>query len=483
MASVGSRHDEIGKKNACKMKTVLLVNCIDSHFVELSRVARVLNESRKYKPVIWFTMPYPACQRDMEMCRKEGWEFVLSFVASAAEHVPTSSFLKTIIKLLPRKLTFPLFFIYGLYKYPKTIKIQVKETIHFVNKYDPSLLIMCEENVGYFTHISIRICHTRNIPTVIVPYTISNASEAAEFHYYSIEHRLTGNIINQLVAERYPHWVYEHRGRKLLRLPAAMIIALERSGYSHAFPWKLNSEPTAFIAVENEHMLEYYRNENLPEDRLILTGALYDDVLAESVKRSKEVRRNLIAEVGLQDGLPILLCALPPSQFPRDCEFSDYETLISFWMQTLAQVKGWNVVVRPHPRLTEGEIDHLREFGVKISSWDTASLVPLCDLYVASVSATIRWAIACGKPVVNYDVYQMKYTDYKDTRGVLTVFSKNEFKDTINRLTNDHVYYDDISAIQSHEMSKWGCLDGKSSERLLQLFDEVISRKIRRIEK
>ncbi len=36
------------------------------------------------------------------------------------------------------------------------------------------------------------------------------------------------------------------------------------------------------------------------------------------------------------------------------------------------------------------------------------SLVPLCSLYVASVSATIRWAIACGKPVVNYDVYRFE---------------------------------------------------------------------------
>jgi hypothetical protein len=142
-------------------------------------------------------------------------------------------------------------------------------------------------------------------------------------------------------------------------------------------------------------------------------------------------------------------------------------------------VEGWNVVLRPHPRLTDEEIGHLENFGVKVSRWDTATLVPLCDLFVASVSATIRWAIACGKPVVNYDVYQMHYEDYKNVDGVLTVFSKKDFSQSITRLTSDAAYYQQVSKLQKKEMSKWGRLDGKSSERMLKLFDDVISGKIK----
>ena len=60
---------------------------------------------------------------------------------------------------------------------------------------------------------------------------------------------------------------------------------------------------------------------------------------------------------------------------------------------------------------------------MRIAARKTSELVPLCDLYVASVSSTIRWAIACGKPVVNYDVYRYRYTDFISLDGVLIIDS------------------------------------------------------------
>ena len=465
------------------MRTVFLVVQNDAHFVEIARVARLLKASGKYKPIIWFLNSYPVLLRDVEKCRSEGWEFISSGSPSVEAHTFNYTAWKKLVSYLPRKLRkLPAWFYYvqGSLRYRKWIKALVKKTNSHIHRYKPDLMIVCEENVGYATHVVIRTCRANHICTVIVPYTIANATEAAEYFYNFPGHQISNNLISNFVAKKYPHWVYEYRDRKLLRLPTTKIIAMEQLGYRPAHPWVLNSEETALIAVESERMLEYYRNEKLSEDRLIVTGALYDDVLAESAHRSRELRDRLIAELGLREDLPILLCALPPSQFPRDCEFADYASLLSFWMGSLSQVKGWNVVIRPHPRVTEEQIHDLERFGIKISNWDTASLIPLCDLYVASVSATIRWASACGKPVVNYDVYQMNYADYQNVGGVLTVFSKSAYRDTINRLTSDPAYYEKISALQLQEMSKWGCLDGKSSERMLKLFDDLVDAKTRR---
>ena len=65
---------------------------------------------------------------------------------------------------------------------------------------------------------------------------------------------------------------------------------------------------------------------------------------------------------------------------------------------------------------------------------NTAELVPLCDVFVASISSTIRWAIACGKPVVNYDVYRYRYTDFIGVEGVLTCEEQDEFVSVLRRL-------------------------------------------------
>jgi hypothetical protein len=258
-------------------------------------------------------------------------------------------------------------------------------------------------------------------------------------------------------------------------MSAGKIFALELLGFAPRRPWIKNSEETSAIAVENDYMFQYYLKENIPVERLSITGALYDDVLAKYQQDTELHRVNLYKELDLPLNRPLLLCALPPSQFPRPCEFKDYEQLIDFWMKSLAAISGWNVVVRPHPRLTDKGIELLKGFSVKITQLDTASLVPLCDLYVASVSATIRWAIACGKPVVNYDVYQYGYTDYEEIKGVITMNDQSAFVSTLRRLTMEPDYYAQIAAFQRDCMTQWGKLDGKSGQRMLQLFDKVIN--------
>ena len=110
------------------------------------------------------------------------------------------------------------------------------------------------------------------------------------------------------------------------------------------------------------------------------------------------------------------------------CEFSDYDDMIAFWGECLGAVKNWNVIVSRHPKTRPGRLDGLRKYGVTLTDHDTAPLVPLCDLYVASVSATIRWALACGIPVINYDAYRLDFVDYVGLEGVVWMNARNEFR-------------------------------------------------------
>jgi hypothetical protein len=61
---------------------------------------------------------------------------------------------------------------------------------------------------------------------------------------------------------------------------------------------------------------------------------------------------------------------------------------------------------RPHSEMPKPDVDMLRSLGAEISTSHTATLVPQSDLFVASVSSTIRWALAMGKPVLNYEVFR-----------------------------------------------------------------------------
>jgi hypothetical protein len=120
---------------------------------------------------------------------------------------------------------------------------------------------------------------------------------------------------------------------------------------------------------------------------------------------------------------------------------------------------------------------YIEQWGVKICQRDTAQLIPLCDLYVASISATIRWAILCGKPVVNYDVYRLRFNDYITAEGVITIEEKEDFIRLLNRFVVDNEFYLKMREKQIASRDPWGTLNGKAAESILRVIDNLILQK------
>jgi hypothetical protein len=116
----------------------------------------------------------------------------------------------------------------------------------------------------------------------------------------------------------------------------------------------------------------------------------------------------------------------------------------------------------------------LEGLPIAIDLDETARLVPLCDVYVACVSATVRWAIACGIPTVNYDAYRYGFEDYKGVVGVIGVTTKDEFVNTIRHVTTDPEFRRKLADQQRQVAADWACLDGKSGKRIIGLIEKTI---------
>ena len=138
-----------------------------------------------------------------------------------------------------------------------------------------------------------------------------------------------------------------------------------------------------------------------------------------------------------------------------------------------AHVKKYNVILKINPRYRREEFLHLEKWGVIVASCDTIDLVPLTDIYVASISSTLRWAAACGIPSVNYDVYHYRYGDFVGAPGIINVEKKDEFVNVVARLVGDDSYRQQLKAAQSADAPRWARLDGRSTERLVDLFDTL----------
>jgi hypothetical protein len=333
-------------------------------------------------------------------------------------------------------------------------------------------IVICEDNVELDTGIWIAIARKRGIRSIIVPYTISNTAEFAESYVDYVPYQVKTTAQNGLIARLFPPWVLDYKGRRFLRTSRAKIIAVEQLDLTPPNPWLLNSGYADAIAVESQAMFDYYKAAGIPADQMVTTGSLTDDVMASVTARTPELRQRLLDQFDLAKDRPLLLCALPPDQNTYNragCQFKDFDDLIGFWGDCLAELKTWNVVVRPHPKTAPARIEALRRKGLAVCYDDTAALVPLCDLYVASVSATIRWAIACGKPVINYDVYQYGYEDYLSVAGVVLVGLRTDFQATLRELTSDASKRDMLTETQRRHSRRWGMLDGNSGRRMVAL--------------
>lgn len=343
---------------------------------------------------------------------------------------------------------------------------------HFLNSFDASLLVVFEDNPEYASKTLIGRARARDIPTVIVPFTIADEIEVAEAYLENKEYRVEDSFFNRFVARVWPRWVFNYQSRALLRSRGVCALADEALCAAPALPWKSGSTRASYIAVESDAMMDWYLANGAAESQLVLTGSIIDDAIVDGVVRQNEVRQLL----NIEPGKRVLLCSFPPNQLDgsnRMTEWSSFDELIEFWGGKLGQILGWDVIIKPHPSLANVYVEKLRSMGLKVSNLDTAELLPLCTIYNACVSSTIRWALALGKPVLNFDAFAYKYREFQDEAGVWTVGSRVEFESALAQLTADAGRLQTQLAAAQAGAPRWGQLDGKAGERLCSLFDRA----------
>ncbi len=466
------------------MSKVLLVISEEAHARELSRVAEHLQKTSDLKPVFFvedrmkpFGMHTLLGASGVETLTSDDIKIgpgASKFQGRGLLRRLTSGVLtlsRAAIARLPRSISRrfgPLFQIAG----ERDRVLQRFGLCDAVLSYGYAAVLICEDNIDLETPNWTEAAHRHRICCLIVPYTVANTVELTEAYVFVESLQLRASPVNRVAAWLFPKWATRHKGRNFLRANYGKIAATELLGLAPPNPWLLNSGYADAIAVESLAMRDYYSAAGIPARQLVLTGTLVDDAMAKVIADASNRRRALLEEAGLPLDRPVLLCAFPPDQAVFDrpgCEFQSFDDMIEFWGKSLGAVKGWNILVARHPKTRAGRLDALRQHGLTLIDHDTASVVPLCDLYLASVSATIRWAIACGKPVMNYDSYRLDFQDYPGVEAVVLVKKRQEFLDLLAAMTGDPAYFSRMQAAQQREAPRWGFHDGQSGHRLLSL--------------
>lgn len=472
------------------MHNVLLVAHLNSHLPELFRVANCLANSQRFRPVLLYAGDEdPIHSNFIKQWTEAGFSIIDrtgkaitapldKFSTNARSDMPLALLRSYIVSQAQNKPALKRFldWLYRSYReitvLPRTLRHR-RQTRRLLLDLSIQLVILPEENVGYQSAMYVNAAHELGRSSVVVPYTIANATEAAE-HAINNPRLFVRGPWRKFIARLYPRWVYKHHGRRLLLQPSCYILTAEWLKLAPPDPWMINSGSADAITVESQIMMNYYLNNGIPAKRLALTGSVSDDLLASGLRKASKQRQALDLRAGLDPKKPLLLCAFPPPWFPRpSCDFSDFRSLIDFWLESLRLVPSCTVALHLHPRIQPSDEAYISQAGFPIIHEDIPSLIPLCDLYLASISATIRWAIACGKPVINYDVYKYRFNDYDTAPGVMTVERRDDFRNILRVIEADSKFLSSMAEKQRTVSHNWGVLDGRSQQRLLDLFGRL----------
>jgi hypothetical protein len=353
-----------------------------------------------------------------------------------------------------------------------------RESRSFLRSAAPDLLVLFEEAAEGPTRFMAAAANCCGIPFIVVPQTIPNPKEAAA-SYADLASHSGSRPLASAIRRFLPQWYFTYKSRLLLRLPLGVIFTQYLLRIPQLRPWVLNSGKARKILIECDAFRQLYDRLGFSADQLVVTGHPVDDDLFAASRERNYRRQALERELGFKPGRPFVVVGFPPNQFVRIAaehkELQDYETLCRAWRDGLDILRSrMNVVIRPHPRLLDYELKILTNSGFLIDRRPTENLIPLADLYVASISATIRWALALGIPVVNYDCYRLEYEDYDTAAGIRTVRSLQQFKTLLIGLVSDPKLLEELTHDAERDRHRWGIIDGAFCDRFRGILSELL---------
>lgn len=470
--------------------TVLIVVHTNTWFTEMLRVTQLLLKSPDFVPVVCFVYNYPTLAQDIFKIKDLGVEHFVFFELNKQNRPFLVKWFLKSLEFVSYVLTHPKFrnaakyFSFGVVVVNSILRSLNEISIFkkvFLQK-DAKLIVMGGDLVGYNTPEVVKAAHACGLACIIVPSTMSDGTEQAEAYYF--DRNYSADLAeNKIVSRLWPKWKKHHKEKTLVRLNAVEILNRQLLKMDPPLPWISSSSHADCVIVESRAMEDYYLRCGIEAKKLRDAGSLSNDDLAHGLQNQNNLRKNLFDELGLNPEKKMILTALPPDSLYMtggrpECEFKNYRDLTLAWIEELKKASQFNVVISLHPSVNIEDFRYLESESVKISSHSIVHLIPLCDLFVASVSSTIRWAIACAKPVVNFDVYVYHYDgDFMKVKGVIYLERYADYQKTIQKFNNESEYLGDVQRQIASESSCWGNTDGQEGERILKVFRDFIPRR------
>lgn len=342
----------------------------------------------------------------------------------------------------------------------------------------PSAIIVAEDGIS---GPAAPIAAARNmaIPIVDIPYgygTQQDLDVALEEKSANKELLRPEGRLGFMLRWLAPAWIKKGRFAGSIIFPTHYIVAREALGMTLQNAWVVHGGFADRLLAESEQMMDLYRSEGLAHKKLALTGSPYCDTIFATLERDEQARAAFRRAQQVEPKNLRVLVSWPTSYHASraaHCEFSSYEEMsreILGWLHALPECQ---LTVSLHPAVQGAGRALIEAMGLTISQEYVIELIPQNDIYISYFSSTQRWAIAAGKPVVNYDAYQVGLDIYDKAPAFHNATTFEEFKRVVAHLISAGAFKADAQR-QLSVAQNWGVIDGQCMARMLAEIDQLM---------
>ena len=280
-------------------------------------------------------------------------------------------------------------------------------------------------------------------------------------------------VLNRGVQRWLPSQVYDSRWGKILFYPAVQIFLLRIMGMLPQNPWYQGTTFADYIMISGIDEAAMYAEARVDPAKLLFFGSHELDVLYEGWPGRTELRQKLIDDYQLDHSKSILIVAFPQlwkqGMISEEVQWQSFNDILG-----VLSHQDCNVLISLHPGSDWSHYSWIEEkYPVTICREPLKDILVIADLFVASYSSTIRWAIGLGIPVINLDLWQFDIRQYRNLTGHQTVTTVLEFDDLAKKLVAVPENRGSNSG-PSPDRDRTGILvDGKAKERLMRFIESL----------
>lgn len=293
---------------------------------------------------------------------------------------------------------------------------------NLVFEVNPDLILVGTDNT-YRTLSLVSVGRRMSIPIICFPYSLSNSEELL-FSAQSTGKPcgkgwtyILGKIDKIPILRRLSKF-YKNLDGVIIPCPVKTKPILQLIlGIDPRDPWVICGGNSNYVFVGSQFEKKYYQKSGVPDHKM----------LTYSLSKVSDANK-FVGPLSLNStSLDSDIVWAPPPDFYANLFFEKYEDFIIYVIDILEKT-GLSVKISPHPR-SESQFfkDFIKSKNIEVSEVPIHELLRHTKRFIASQSATIRFALMQKIPIVNFDIFNFNYTEYHNLPMVIDVKSPTEF--------------------------------------------------------